>query len=29
MDQGSYKRLTAKPTHLFTGLLESQRVTTH
>ena len=29
MDQGSYKRLTAKPTHLFTGLLESQHVTTH
>ena len=29
MDQGSYKRLTAKPAHLFTGLLESQRVTTH
>ena len=26
---GSYKRLTAKPTHLFTGLLESQHVTTH
>ena len=26
---GSYKRLTAKPVHLFTGLLESQHVTTH
>lgn len=26
---GSYRRLTAKPAHLFTGLLESQRIATH